>query len=158
MLENAGVTRAYVFPGIMGYGSVGLSWAYDNRTDIFPTATDLTNMEAYIESHTDPATGLTVGRPVCARLWFFAMTNQPLNPKIYLQPDTVETRLAVQTELEGFCRRDGYPGNTIRLSRLSEAISQAYGEEYHRIDRPAADTLVGDGSLLTVGTIEWATS
>lgn len=44
-------------------------------------------------------------------------------------------------------------GAPLRLSRLSEAISAATGETYHRISAPAADVLAAQNEMLVLGAL-----
>jgi uncharacterized phage protein gp47/JayE len=144
-LEVAEVTRAWVFPGWMGPGTVGLTFVLDNRPDILPEPDDLAAVEAYVEDR----------RPVTADLVVFAPEPFEIDLRVKIVPDTADTRAAVLAELDDFFARDAEPGGTIYISRLREAISIAAGESFHDLELPSLNTLAPPGSLPVLGDVEW---
>ncbi len=144
-LEVPEVTRAWVFPGWMGTGTVGLTFVLDGRDDILPEAGDLDAVEAYVGDR----------RPATAELVVFAPEPFPIDIRIKINPDTAGTRAAVLAELDDFFARDAEPGGTIRISRLREAVSIAAGEIWHDLELPSLDTLAPAGSLPVLGDVEW---
>jgi uncharacterized phage protein gp47/JayE len=144
-LEVPEVTRAWVFPGWMGAGTVGVTFVLDGRADILPTAGDIDLVEAYIDQR----------RPVTAALVVFAPEPFPIDMRIRLVPDTAETRTAVLAELDDFFARDAEPGGTIYISRIREAISIAAGETWHDLELPELNVEPAPGSLPVLGDVEF---
>ena len=155
MLENSGVTRGFVFPWGAGAGTVSLTWLYDGRSNPFPLQADIDAMDAYLYSHTDPATGDTVGRPATANLYLYALEEQKLNPQVRVRPDTTEVRQNVTNELNAFLLREITPGVTLYTSRISEAISLAQYENSHDLVYPSEPVQVASSSLLTLGEVQF---
>lgn len=144
-LEVPEVTRAWIFPGWMGAGTVGLTFVLDGRPDILPEAGDIATVEAYIDDR----------RPVTADLVVFAPAPFEIDLRIKIVPDTAGTRAAVRAELDDFFARDAEPGGTIFISRLREAVSIAAGETWHDLELPSLNTLAPAGSLPVLGDVEW---
>lgn len=144
-LEVAEVTRAWVFPGWMGIGTVGVTFVLDGREDILPTEDDI----ALVETH------IGALRPVTANVVVFAPEPFPIDVRIKLVPDTADTRAAVLAELADFFARDAQPGGTIFLSRLREAVSIAAGETWHDLELPSLNIEAAPGSLPVLGEVEW---
>lgn len=139
------VTRAWVYPGWMGVGTVGVTFVLDSRENIFPTSEDILAMEAHIDAL----------KPVTAELVVFAPTPRPVDMLIRLAPSTTATRNAVLAELGDLFVRDSEPGGLLRLSRIREAISLAQGEIYHDLELPSQDPIAGPGEMLTLGEVTW---
>jgi uncharacterized phage protein gp47/JayE len=146
-LERPGVTRVWVYRRWLGAGTVGVTFVYDDRDDIIPTAQDVLDMQAYLEA---PSRG-----PATADIIAFAPTPVPLNPDISLTPDTTDTRAAVVAELKDFLYRDARPGGVLRLSRFDEAISIAAGEDHHVLNSPVADIVSEPGQMPVLGVPSW---
>lgn len=156
MKECSGVTRAWCYPNYSGNGTIALAFVYDNATTLIPTESQASDMLEYLEEHTDPSSGETVGMPVTALPGVYIMSSTALvysggtntgvtfeelevNLTIELYPNTEAVQDAVTSELEALVLSDGGPGQTIRLSRISEAIGNAVGESYHKIVSPTTD-------------------
>lgn len=144
-LEVAGVTRAWVYPGEGGDGTVTVRFVRDDDASLIPDAAEVAAVQAYLDER----------RPVTAALTVAAPTALSVNFTIDVTPDTTEIRAAVQAELEDLIRRDAEPGGTLRVSRLREAVSVAAGESYHSMTVPSADVVAGTGQIPVVGTITW---
>ncbi len=144
-LEVPEVTRAWVFPGWMGIGTVGVTFVMDNRPDILPEPDDIEAVETYLEER----------RPVTANVVVFAPAAFPIDMRIKLVPDTAEARTAVLAELDDFFTRDAQPGGIIFISRLREAVSIAAGEVWHDLELPELNVEAAPGSLPTLGTVDW---
>jgi uncharacterized phage protein gp47/JayE len=157
-LEYPGVTRAWTFKEYQGIGTIGLTFAMDNSTPYIPVEATRDLVKAYIIEHEDPATGRTIGIPVTAEPGFFVfeITETLLNMNITVYPNTTAVQNAIVAELEDFFLREGGPGETIRLSRLSEAISLADDEEYHNMTSPVADITVGQSEIYALGTVTFS--
>lgn len=144
-LEVPEVTRAWVFPGWMGVGTVGVTFVLDGRPDILPTLDDIAAVEAWI----DPR------RAVTANVVVFAPEPFEIDVRLKIAPDTVATRAAVEAELADFFTRDAEPGGTIHLSRLREAVSIAAGEIWHDLELPSQSITAPAGSLPVLGEVDW---
>lgn len=144
-LEIAEVTRAWVFPGWMGAGTVGVTFVLDGRVDILPLPGDLAAVEAHLDDR----------RPVTADVVVFAPEPFPIDVRIKIVADTTATRAAVQAELDDFFRRDAEPGGMIYLSRMREAVSIAAGEVWHDLELPSLNIQAPAGSLPVLGDVEW---
>lgn len=142
-LAQPGVTRAWVYPGWMGAGTVGLTFVMDQREDIIPLTADLEAVQA----------ALDLLRPVTADLVVFAPTPAPLDIVLRVAPDTPAVRAAVSAELADFFARDAEPGGTIYRSRLSETISLAAGEFSHALELPDSDFTPTAGHIPALGEI-----
>lgn len=146
-LDQPGVTRAWVFPGWMGAGSVGVTFVMDGREDIIPAGADVSVVQGALDAQ----------RPVTADLIVFAPVPELVNISIALTPSTPAVQAAVITELDDLFLRDGEPGGTIRRSRISEAISIAAGESYHELTIPASDFTASAASKLPMrGTVTFS--
>lgn len=145
-LEVAGVTRAWCFPLEGGAGTVYLRFARDNDASIIPDAGEVAAVQAYIDER----------RPATAVFTAAAPTAVALNLTIALTPNTVAVQTAVTAELTDLIRREAYPGATLLLSHIREAISIAAGENNHVLTAPAADVVYTSSQIGTLGVITWA--
>lgn len=145
-LEVAGVTRAWVYPGWMGLGTVGVTFVMDDRVNIIPLAGDVDAVADYI----DPL------RPVTADVVVFAPTPHVVNFTIAAVPATPAVKAAIEEELRDLLRREGEPGGMILLSHIREAISIAAGEVDHTLTVPAGNVVAAAGHLPVFGAITWA--
>lgn len=157
----SGVTRAWVFPGWLGQGTVGVSFVEDEQDPIIPIPAKVDEVQTYID---------TV-KPVTANVTVFQPTAYPLNITIALKPNTAAVRAAVETELQDLIAREAQmrgavidPGagttydGKIPLSRVNEAISLAAGEEDHVVTSPVVDPqALAPGGIVTLGTITFQT-
>jgi uncharacterized phage protein gp47/JayE len=145
--EVAGVTRAWVYPGELGLGTVSLRFMMDAAyPDGIPLAADVGAVQDYIEAR----------RPVTAQVSVLAPIAVPLAFTLSVTPDTAAVRAAVQAELQDLLRRDAEPGATILISRIREAISIAAGESDHVLSAPVADVTHQGGEIAVMGAITWA--
>lgn len=166
MKEVSGVTRAWCFSQFNGNGTVGLAFVYDNNSTVLPDSDNADDMLDYIEEHIDPVSGETVGAPLGALPGIFIMSSSgmvssgsvdssyvfaedPVTLTIQLYPNTATVQEAVLDEIEAIILSDGGPGQTLRLSRISEAIGNAVGEEYHKIVSPTTDITASYNELPT---------
>ncbi|MFO6448907.1 baseplate J/gp47 family protein [Erythrobacter sp. NE805] len=142
-LAQPGVTRAWVYPGWMGIGTVGVAFVMDQREDIIPLEADIDAVQA----------ALDILRPVTAEVVVFAPTPAPLDIVVRVVPNTPAVRAAISAELADFLAREAEPGGTIHLSRISEAISLAAGEFSHAIELPDTDFTPEPGHIASLGTV-----
>jgi uncharacterized phage protein gp47/JayE len=141
----SGVTRAWVYPGEQGDGTVVLRFMRDDDADPIPDAGEVAAVQAALDAE----------RPVTATLFVVAPVATPLDFAIQLTPDTTAVRAAVQAELADLLRREAEPGGTILISHLREAIAVAGGETDHVMTVPAANVPHATGQIATMGVITW---
>lgn len=148
-LEVAGVTRAWLYPGELGAGTVTLRFVRDNDgtgTAILPDATEVAAVQAYIDAL----------RPVTAQVTVLSPISLPLNFQIQgLSPGAASVKAAVQSELTDLLLREAVPGGTLLLSHIRQAISSAAGETNHLLVSPSVDVVNTTGYISTMGTITW---
>lgn len=145
-LEVSGVTRAWEGPLEMGPGSVTLRFVRDDDVDPIPDSQAVNVVKAYLETK----------RPVTAKLFVVPPIDVPLNFDIQLMPDSSAVRAAVEFELRDLIKRGGFPGGTLLLSHIREAISIAAGEEDHVLLSPTANVTHGVGHMPVMGEITWS--
>lgn len=143
--EVAGVTRAWVFPGELGAGTVSVRFVRDNdEGSIIPSAPEVQEVQDYIDERRPATAAVTVVAPIAVPLDFtFTL----------LEPSTQAVRDAITAELVDLLARDAEPGGTILLSHIREAISIADGEENYTLSSPAADVPHATGELATLGIV-----
>lgn len=144
--EVSGVTRAWCFPLEGGAGTVYLRFVRDNDTIIIPDAGEVAAVQAYIDER----------RPATAAFTAVAPAAVPLNLTIALTPNTQAVKDAVTAALADLIRREAYPGATLLLSHIREAISIAAGESNHVLTVPSADVVYTNSQIGTLGVITWA--
>jgi uncharacterized phage protein gp47/JayE len=145
--EVAGVTRAWVYPGELGAGTVTVRFTRDDdAASIIPDAGEIAAVQAHIDEV----------RPVTAAVTVVAPVAVALDPEIGITPDTAETRAAVEAELQDLLRRTAEPGGTILLSQIEVAVGIAEGVENFYINLPPADVTLATGQIAVLGTIAWA--
>ncbi|MBA3027433.1 MAG: baseplate J/gp47 family protein [Desulfobacteraceae bacterium] len=155
-LEVSGVTRAWVYENTPVDGSVTVLFVCDDEADIIPDAAKIGDVKDYLEEHTDPATGIIVGRGVNVTLVVDGPVAQEVDFTILPSPNTSAVRAAILGELSDMIRRDAEPGENILISHIREAISIAAGENDYTLTSPIADETVAAGSIAVMGTITWA--
>ena len=144
-LEVPGVTRAWVYPGEQGVGTVIVRFVRDDDASIIPDAGEVAAVQAAIDAV----------RPVTADTYVVGPIATPQNFTIQLLPDTAAIRAAVQAELLALYRREAKPSGTMLISQQREAISVAAGETDHVLTVPAANQVHTTGQLPTLGVITW---
>lgn len=157
--EISGVTRAWCLPQYLGNGTVGLAFVLDASPSIVPTPAQISDMEDYIQEHDDPASGDTVGIPVTAEPGFtvLTLTEQTIDFTIRVYPNTTAVQEAIESELETLLYNEGGPGETIYLSEIYEAISQAAGEERHELVFPTTAITSSFTQVPVLGTVTFTT-
>ena len=157
-LTVPGVTRAFVFPGYLGPGTVGLTFFQDNDNPIIPSQAKVDEVQAAVDAL----------KPITAQLVTFIPQTLTVDLDIAIRPNTPEVQAAILTELEDLFFREARPtgafssvGNVfdgrIPLSQINEAISVADGEEDHVLLTPSADIQPANGFTAQLGTITWQT-
>jgi uncharacterized phage protein gp47/JayE len=143
-LAVAGVEKVWVYPSWLGAGTVGV--AFVTTGGAIPGAPLIAAVQA----------ALDLRRPVTAVVTAFAPATQAVALTIDLAVDSAAIREAVLAELADFFVREAEPGGTIRVSRISAAISGALGEVAHLLVAPAADIVLPAGTIATLGAVTWA--
>lgn len=144
-LEVPGVTRAWVYPGELGPGTVKLIFVIDGRADIIPDEDEVQVVQAYI----DPL------RPVTAALTVVAPIPLPLDLTLRVAPATAAVKAAIEAELADLVAREAEPGGTLLISHIREAISLAAGEYDHELIDPVGNVETPTGYLLVMGEVTW---
>lgn len=147
--EVPGVTRAWVYPGELGSGTVTVRFVRDNdgsAAAIIPDPTEVAAVRDYIDAR----------RPVTAQVAVVAPVAVPLDFQIQgLTPNTAAVQAAVRAELQDLLIREATPGGTILLSHIRAAISAAVGETDYVLVSPAANVTNTTGRMSTMGVITW---
>lgn len=141
------ITRAWVYPGELGPGTVTIRVVSDDAiAGPIPGAPKIAEVQAYIDAR----------RPITAVPTVVAPAAVPLNLSIQLTPATQAVRDAVSAEIADLIRREAVPGGTILLSHLREAVSLAAGETDHVLVLPTANVAHTTGQIAVPGVITWS--
>lgn len=146
-----GVLKAWAWPFANGPGTVGVWFLFDDRPDFIPTDADVEAVRAEIEARRLIRAGLYVNAPIPT----------PLDITISsLGVDTVDVRSRIEAGLRAMLYERAKPGvaaEAFVLSRswISEAISQAIGEDRHVLTSPSADVIYTDGQYPVLGTVTY---
>ncbi len=147
--EVSGVTRVWPSPREMGLGTITVRFMMDKlRADAegIPTAGDVALVQSYIDGQ----------RPVTGDLFVVAPIAKPIAVTIEgLDPDTPETRSAIEAEIRDMLFRRGEPGVTISKSWLIEAVAIAAGENRHKMTVPADDVVCDIGEIPVIGVVTY---
>ena len=84
-----------------------------------------------------------------------APQNLVVNLDVSISPNTTAMQTAVQSAINNYIVENGYPGGTIYLSKLNEAVANVSGIVDNAITSPTANIAVGSNQLATLGTITW---
>lgn len=145
-LAVPGVTRAWVYPGQMGLGTVTTLFVCDDEPDIVPTPEKVAEVQAHIDAH----------RPVTAEAFVGGPIADALDMTIKLTPNTAAVQAAVRAEVADLIMRDAKPGAPVLISRLREAVSLAAGESDNAITLPTQDVAHATGHMAIVGTLTFS--
>lgn len=149
-LEVSGVTRAWVFPLMLGPGTVGITFAADDAPGGPIPSPELVEL---VQEHLD------LERPVTADVLVFAPTARVIDATIRLSPDSFELRAGVEASLRDLLRREGVPGETLLVSHVREAVSTTPGENDHELvswdGEEPADIEFDFGELAVLGEVTW---
>lgn len=148
-LEVSGVTRAWCYPTEMGAGTVGIRFMMDETyPDGIPQAGDIQRVLNHLNDENR--------KPVTAEI--FVNAPEPYVLDIYIEdlsPDTPETRAAIEAELKDLFAREAYPGCTVYVSRLWEAISIATGTEHFDLSYPSTNIVMEPFAIPILGTVHY---
>ena len=155
--EVPGVSRAWVLPNHLGPGSVAIAFVEDSQEDIIPREAKVREVQAAIDEK----------KPVTARASVFAPTPQPMNLQIKIRPNNPTVQAAVEAQLDDLILFEAqvrqavdpervaegfqYSGE-IPISKISEAVSTADGEEDHVLVGLRRNPRPPVGGILTKGT------
>jgi uncharacterized phage protein gp47/JayE len=141
-----GVTRAWPYSNWGGPGNVGLTFVMDDAANgPIPDTGTQAAVQSYINSV----------RPLTANVNVFLPTLLPINLTIHLSPSTTSLQAAVSSAIEAYIGEQGYPGSTLYLSKINEAIAAVSGIVDNSISSPTANISVGESQFATLGTITW---
>lgn len=147
--DVAGVFRALCVPNGRGAGTVDVYFLHESGTGFgIPTVGQISTVQAYID---------TV-RPVCANVIVAAPSTTSVAFTIdALTPDTVETRAALESELDAmFLSVALIEGSeTVGISQFYEAIAAAADVESFTIVAPATAQTAATGEVLVRGTMTY---
>jgi len=143
-LEVAGVTRAFIFGGFAGRGTVGVAILDDNLEPPIPSQTIVDNVQANIDSDDK--------RPRTDFVIVYAPFALPTNFDITLTLDTPERQAAVIAALKDLYAVEAVPASIVRLSKITEVISVATDGTGFVLNSPTTDQLASAGQLQTIGT------
>ena len=152
---------------------VGRVWVLTDHTETYAVGVTAvtTSGDATSVAKTDEIrANIDAQKPVTAKTVVFSPIEQPVDLEISITPNTLEVRTEVEAELRDLFTREAqvrgaYAGvgqpvyaGSIALSKISEAVSIAAGEDDHVITSPATAPAPGEvGTLLKLGTITFAT-
>jgi len=145
--EVSGVSRAWTYRHYSGTGTVGVMLATNDPENPAPDQSIVDATREYI---------LPLAPVAGAGLFVFAVTEQIIDLEIAIIKDTEATRASVIAEINDFFLRDGEPDSVMYKSRLSEAISNATGENAHALITPTDDITINPYSLPVLGEITWS--
>lgn len=148
-LEVPGVTRAWCYPLEMGPGTVGIRFMMDNiYEDGIPEAGDVQHVADYLNTYDR--------KPVTAHVYVNAPIPQLINVEIAnLAKDTPEVRQAISAELTDLFAREAYPGCTVYISKIWEAISVATGVNHFDLVSPAANMQMPASTIPILGEVTY---
>ncbi|MEW6121657.1 MAG: baseplate J/gp47 family protein [Pseudomonadota bacterium] len=153
-LEVPGVLKAWAHGFSNGVGSIVVFFLFTGRTDNIPEPADV----AAVQAHIDGKRLIRVDEEVAV-----APIPAPLAVTIAdLDPDTPEIRAAIEANIRAVLYARARPGLAAApfvLSRswISQAISDAAGEDSHSLVVPATETITYVGGQIPVlGTVTYA--
>jgi uncharacterized phage protein gp47/JayE len=149
-----GVTRAWNAPLEMGVGTTTVRFMMDDlradadpMVDGFPLPQDVAAVQSYLD---------TV-RPVAVKDIFVAA---PIPFAIdftitMLEDNSTATQGAIRASVKQMLKERAVPGQQVWKSWITEAVSQAIGEDHHENDF-ATTAMPSNGHLAVIGTITFA--
>lgn len=160
LLEDASISRAWVFPNINGPGTVAVKFVQDSETSIIPLQAKIDEIQSIVDIWAPVTADVTVSGPAILAL----------DMVIKISPNSIEIQTAIEEELKDLIIRAGqvsgayatptttYDGK-ILLSKINEAISIALGEEDHEVVSilgvAPANVVPAVNELIIPGTIVW---
>lgn len=147
----ADVDQVWVNNGTYGPGTVQVLFSMLGD-DPIPGGSDVTAAQAYID-------GPPALNPVTAVVTVEAPTANTIAPNITLAIQSgyalADVKASIEAELRALFRTFE-PGDTVRLSQISGAISAAPGEDYHTLVSPVAAVTLAANEVPKLGTVTWS--
>lgn len=146
-----GVKKAWAHRFANGDGTVGIWVLFEGRENFIPTDADIAAVQAEIDLRRMIRVSAIVSAPI----------PYPVNITISgLSQDSASTRAAIAASLAAMFDERCEPGVAVQpfwLSRswISQAISEAIGEDRHVLVTPAVDIMLQDGEIPVVGEISY---
>lgn len=157
-----GISRVWVGPNTLGEGTI-VTWSVeDDESPIFLSPAKILEVQIAVDNLKPISADHTAATPI----------DTPMNPTIRLKPNTAEVQAAVIAELEDMLTREAqvadaidpeqvglgitFDGN-IEISKITEAISLAPGEDDHVLVSPTTTITPVTGGLVTLGTVTFIT-
>jgi uncharacterized phage protein gp47/JayE len=144
--QVSGVTRAWVYPGELGAGTVVVRFMRDNDVSPIPDSGEVAAVQAY----------LNTVRPVTAAVTTMAPVANSTNFSIHISPDTTANRAAVAAELADLLANETEPGGTLLVAFIRTAIGTAVPDLDYTLISPVADVTSATGHIPQMGTIAWS--
>ncbi len=143
-LEVGNNTRAWEFALLEGPNSVSVAFTRDNESPIVPDSTERAETLAYIETKAPITVDVRIITlsAVAVNLVFSSLT-----------PNTTAVQDAIEEAVKDLLYRSGGPGETITLSQLNQAISNAAEEIDHVLTAPSANLVFATNEVGVIGTI-----
>jgi len=150
-----GVSNVWISPKEQGLGTVTLRiGAWDDPDGPIPTEALRQSVADHIDGHINPVTGQWTGRPAGSEVFVVNPVAKVIDLDFtYLNPDDAPTRAAISTAVSAMFRKRGKPGVLIRYSWITEAISKAVGEDYHKLAVADDDVQCGINELPILGLV-----
>ncbi|MFK0330713.1 baseplate J/gp47 family protein [Rhizobium sp. NPDC090275] len=151
-LSVPGVIKAWAFRQSLAPGFIAVFFLFDGRPNSIPSAGDVTTVQGAIEA----ARLIRIDDSVVV-----APTPRPIDIIINgLSNDTADVRQSIETAIAAMyiekCR-PGIAGDTFAVSRswISEAISEATGEDRHVLALPLDDVIMTNGQFPVPGAMTY---
>jgi uncharacterized phage protein gp47/JayE len=150
--EAASSAVAYVqaIPQWYGAGSVGIFLAGAGPSAL--SGPEVATVSAYLGALFAPG-GVA---PVTAYVAVFGATLYTLNATVHLNPDTSTIRAAATAAFQAWVETDAQIGGTMYVARMDAALEGASGEFSHDRTLPAADVVLGPGTIAVAGVLSFA--
>jgi len=150
-----GVDGVWVSPQAMGLGTVTIRIAsYDENGWPVPSENLRQKVADRIDGYINEITGQWEGRPSGAQVFVVVIDANLVDLEFSdLTPSDTKTLKAIAGNVQALFRRSGEPGQDIRHSWLTAAISSAVGEDYHTLASPSGPIANGVNELPVINAI-----
>lgn len=146
-LEVPGVLRAWEYPERTSARTVDLLFVDENESDPLLVTIPDSSRVAAVQAHLDARAPSTMTIDV------IAPTAQPVAFEVLVTPTVSAVEAPVVEQLQLLLRDRVAPGDTLALSRIAAAISEAAGETDHSLSAPASAVASSSADhLLTYGS------
>lgn len=143
----AGIYRTQVVPNARGAGTVDVFFLHEEGTGIgIPTEGQIEDAQEFIDEVRPVTADVLMRAPTATGVAYtFAL----------LEPDTSETRAAIQAELDALYARKALTSQTVHVSDHWQAAIGAAGVTAVEITTPSAPLVPDQGQVFTRGVITW---